>query len=55
MRRALSSLSVLAVEEEDVILRNVGHPDAVMNETVLVPRVRVVQIKLSVLIAVRED
>ena len=48
-------MSILALEEEDVILLDVRHPEVVMNEAVLVPRVRVVQIKLFILIAVRED
>ena len=51
----LFSKSILAFEKEDAILRNLGHPEAVRFDAVLVPVKRVVHTNLVFLITVSEN
>ena len=55
MRCALPSLSILAFKQEDAILGNLGHPEALMYDAVLVPVKRVIQTKLVVHITVSKN
>ena len=55
MRCALPSLSILAFEKEDAILRNLGHLEAFMYDALLKPLQRVVLTKLVILVTVREN
>ena len=55
MRCALPSLSILALEQEDTILRNRRHPDVIMYDAPPKPIKRVVHIKLVFLITVCEN
>ena len=52
---ALPSYSILALEQEDAILRNLGHPEAVMYDALLIPIKRVVHIKIVFFITVCEN
>ena len=55
MRCALPSLSIFAFKQEDAILGNLGHPQAVVYDAVLVPVKRIIQTKLVVHITVSEN
>ena len=55
MRCALPSLSILAFEQEDAVLRNLGHPEVVVHNAALIPVNRVVQTKIVFLITVSEN
>ena len=55
MRCALHSRSILALEQEDAILRNLGQPDVVMYDARLKPIKRVVHTKIVILITVCEN
>ena len=48
-------LSILAFEQEDAILRNLGHTEVVMYDAPLKPLKRVVRTKLVLLITMSED
>ena len=50
-----TTLTILAFEQEDTILRNLGHPEVIMYDAPLEPLERVVHTKLVFLITVSED
>ena len=55
MRRAPPSLSILAFEQEDAILRNLGHLEVAMYDALVIPIKRVVRTKLVFQITVSEN
>ena len=55
MFRALSCHSILAFEEEDAILFDLGQVKIVMDDTILVPLECEVHRKLVILITMREN